>query len=514
LKDLGLSNLNYYRISLYYIKGVSMRLAIFLSITAFFFTECANSSVKSVKIQAKQRQDIKPRVALIIGNSDYKGALSKLSNPINDSRIMRDILTKRGFKIIYRENVGKRDMRKALKEFYKEIRDGKVGLLYFSGHGLELDRQNYIIPIDAKIEEKSDTEYEAISLNKITKRMENANNELNILILDACRNDPFSRAIGTGGLAKIDPPVGLFVSYSTGAGSVASDGKTGGNGLFTRYLVENIQKPLSLQKVFKKTREQVYEASNHKQFPAIYDQTVKGNFFFTKPPKTAKRKSIIEIEDVGGTQSTINITTYPADAKIEIVGLDKKYHKNMKLNNGKYKILISKEGYGTKRLKIDLQSDVNQDIKLTKIASTIATGEDDSSKWNKAIFNGKRSYSFNTANTIKDNYTNLIWTKGDSPKKDWNGAKEYCSSLSIDGYTSWDLPTKRELQYLSDTEKFAPAIDTNYFKVSRDLTHYWTKTAYEADNSEVFGINFLLGGYDNYNKSEQGYIFCVNHKKG
>jgi len=111
---------------------------------------------------------------------------------------------------------------------------------------------------------------------------------------------------------------------------------------------------------------------------------------------------------------------------------------------------------------------------------------------------------------VKDNYTNLVWIKNATSKMDWEGAKKYCQTLSLDGYKNSDLPTKKELQYLSDTSKFAPVIDTNYFNVPRDITHHWTKTLFEADKSRAFGINFLMGGYDNYKKSDQGYVFCVS----
>ena len=132
------------------------------------------------------------------------------------------------------------------------------------------------------------------------------------------------------------------------------------------------------------------------------------------------------------------------------------------------------------------------------------------SHWNSKIFNGQRSYSQNSENTVKDNYTNLVWTKSANIKKSWADAEKYCKNLSLDNYTNWDLPTKKELQYLTDTSKFAPVIDTKYFNIPRDITHHWTKTIFEADKSRAFGINFLAGGYDNYLKSDKGYVFCVS----
>jgi hypothetical protein len=228
----------------------------------------------------------------------------------------------------------------------------------------------------------------------------------------------------------------------------------GGHGLFTEYLIENIKKPMGLQQVFQKTREQVYEASNHKQFPAIYNQIVRGDFYFTIPTTLS-------------TPSASQPTLTPAPTSTQtptIVKVEKK--KEM---------------------------------------------DNITSKWNPKIFNGERSYSKNSEHTVKDNYTNLIWTKDAYMKANWHDAINYCKSLSLDGYENWELPSKKELQYLSDTSKFAPVIDTNYFNVPRDITHHWTKTIFEADKSRAFGINFLAGGYDNYDKSNEGYVFCVSH---
>ncbi len=244
-------------------------------------------------VQVFKKMKSEPRVALVIGNNNYQKPFSSLNNTINDAKAMKNILETRGFKVIYKTNVTKREFDESLEEFYQEIRRGSMGLLYFSGHGLESNGDNYLIPIDAKIKAKSDTQYEAIALNKVTARMQSENDKLNIVILDACRNDPFAKAMGVGGLAKAEPPVGLFVSYATKAGKVSSDGRLGGNGLFTTYLIKYMQEPLSFKDVFQKAREAVYKASNKAQFPAIYDNTINVNFYFTLPNMKQKEDVVV-----------------------------------------------------------------------------------------------------------------------------------------------------------------------------------------------------------------------------
>ena len=297
-----------------------MRYFILLLISTLYFTLYADN--RAVKIKNSSR-NVEQRVALVIGNNDYRGVLSKLSNPVNDARSMRKILKQRGFRVIYSENTTKRGMRNSLNQFYSAIKGGGVGMFYFSGHGIEVDGQNYLIPVDAKIEAKSDTEFEAIALNRITKRMQNMGNRLNIVVLDACRNDPFSRSIGTGGLAKVEP-IGMFVSYSTGAGSVASDGKAGGHGLFTESLIKHMKRGLDLRDVFQQTRAEVYAKSNKKQFPAIYDQTINGRFYFTQPDGSSpqitnyvqptvtqpQRERVSRSKEV---DSSIDISPYPVN---------------------------------------------------------------------------------------------------------------------------------------------------------------------------------------------------------
>jgi len=229
----------------------------------------------------------KRKVALIIGNSNYKGErLNALKNPENDAMEMMNVLKDRGFEIIYDVNVTESKFEEHIKDFNTKLaEDADVGLLFFAGHGIEVNNINYLLPIDATLKYKRDVKYEAINLNDIIDDMKEARNSLNIIILDACRNNPFSdtRAVTKGGLAEVKAPRGLFISYSTGAGNVALDNKKGDNGLFTKYLIEYIKEPLTLQEIFRKTRTKVKEESNGEQDPVVYDNTINSKFYFTQP---------------------------------------------------------------------------------------------------------------------------------------------------------------------------------------------------------------------------------------
>jgi len=238
----------------------------------------ADRALKLKKMSSEQR------VALVIGNNEYK-TMQPLKNPVNDARAMKKALEGRGFDVIYKENATKRDMKKLVKRFTKQISRGGVGMYFYAGHGVNSGGRNYLAGIDSVMTEEEDVEYEALALDYIVTKIKKAGNRLNMVVLDACRNNPFGRS-GGGGLAPIGNAKGLFVAYATEAGSVASDNKKGRNGLFTKHLLSSIDKPgANLAAVFKDARRGVFEESNGRQSPGVYDQTL-GEFYFTLPDKS------------------------------------------------------------------------------------------------------------------------------------------------------------------------------------------------------------------------------------
>ena len=194
------------------------------------------------------------RIALIIGNSNYTDA--PLRNPVNDAVDMAAALKKLDFKAILKTNADQRTMKMSIRSFGKQLSKGGIGLFYFADHGIQYNGRNYLIPVRAEVQSEADVEFEAVDAGRVLAQMERAGNNLNIIILDACRNNPFARSFRSSqrGLAKMDAPTGSILAYSTAPGSVAADG-TGRNGLYTQYLLKHISSSGNrLEDVFKQVR--------------------------------------------------------------------------------------------------------------------------------------------------------------------------------------------------------------------------------------------------------------------
>ncbi|EDZ63604.1 bifunctional periplasmic peptidase (C14 family)/ peptidyl-prolyl cis-trans isomerase (Cyclophilin family) [Sulfurimonas gotlandica GD1] len=236
---------------------------------------------------------IEQRVALVIGNNQYdSNRLGKLQNPINDSRAMKDKLKDLGFKVYYGENLTVREMRKKLRDFGEELQKGGVGLFFFAGHGIESQGQNYLIGKDSNLISEDEIEDETLELSRVINKMNKSGNRLNIVLLDACRNNPFSRSSG-GGLAKVQNAKGMFIAYATSPGEVASDGNKN-NGVFTEQIIKHIDtEGIPIGRMFKRVKKDVYEKTNQKQRPWTHDDII-GDFYFKLPTKSDDKFAALE----------------------------------------------------------------------------------------------------------------------------------------------------------------------------------------------------------------------------
>ena len=255
------------------------------------------------------------RVALVIGNNHYVN-VGGLEKAVADARLMAETLRNVGFEVIEREDLDRRAINLALGQFVDKIGAGGVGLLYFAGHGVQIGGSNYLLPIDVPaLSNQEDLRDEAIDLGRVMERISDAKAKLSILIIDACRDNPFPRVSGrsiggTRGLTIPAAPSGILIVYSAGVNETAIDSlgpnDDSPNGLFTRELVPFIKKPgLRLYDAVRQARKTVADeakAAGGSQNPAIYDQT-DGDFFFvaganeTAPPVTPGTVPMINSHD-------------------------------------------------------------------------------------------------------------------------------------------------------------------------------------------------------------------------
>lgn len=220
-------------------------------------------------------------IALVIGNATYADA--PLKNPVNDATDMAATLKTLGFRVSLHTNLDQNQMKRQIRSFGEQLtQSGAVGLFYYAGHGVQVKGVNYLIPVGAKANSEQEIEYEAVEAGFVFAQMEAANNSANIVILDACRNNPFARSYRSAdkGLAPINAPSGTLIAYATAPGSVASDG-TGRNGLYTQELLKQIKTDnLSIEEAFKRVRVAVRSLTANKQTPWESSSLV-GNFYFS-----------------------------------------------------------------------------------------------------------------------------------------------------------------------------------------------------------------------------------------
>jgi hypothetical protein len=234
-------------------------------------------AVSSVRQQPAQEQ----RVALVIGNSDY--AEAPLRNPVNDARAIAAELRQTRFKVVLLENANLQQMFEAIRDFGDELRSGGVGLFYFAGHGVQIRGRNYLIPVSTQIQREDEVVYRSIDAGQVLQKMETAGNRVNLVILDACRNNPFARTFRSmpAGLAVMEAPVNTLVAFATAPGAVASDG-TGKHGLYTEHLLKNITvEGLRVEDMFKRVRMGVRQDSSGRQTP--WENTSLEVEFFFRP---------------------------------------------------------------------------------------------------------------------------------------------------------------------------------------------------------------------------------------
>ena len=234
------------------------------------------------------------RVALVIGNAKYK-EVAELANPVNDATDMAKALEKLGFEVTLLTNLkNKEAMQNAINNFRSQLRQGGVGLFYYAGHGVQVGGTNYLIPIGESLDYEANTPHRTLSLNEVVALMEEAKTQVNIIIIDACRNNPWyrrwhdPRSTSSNGLAAVGtPPRGTIIAYATKPGSVAKDGIGQRNSPFTSALLQYIQTPnLDVRFMFGNVIESVIKITKEEQEPWTEGNLRGGSGFYLNPQQS------------------------------------------------------------------------------------------------------------------------------------------------------------------------------------------------------------------------------------
>ncbi len=397
------------------------------------------------------------RVALVIGNSTYKDA--PLRNPANDAADMAKVLTQLGFTVSELQNASRIEMIEAFDDFGRKLHRGGVGLFYYAGHGVQVKGLNYLIPIGATIKKSLHVEFEAVDVNRVLAEMEDADNRVNIVILDACRNNPYERRFRSAstGLAMMDAPSGTLIAYSTAPGKVAADG-AGRNSPYTGTLLPTLQlEALEVEKVFKKVRVKVIKESSHQQIP-WESSSLTGDFYFIPPEPflDPSHVKIIRPPDPSDFLPGVQMTMPAAKPSVILRSVPESNFsgdavKEMLRTKGFYDKYKNPGGKGiTYQYELQLEGQV-----------------------------------------VFDATTGLMWQQsGSNNLMIYNDANTYIARLNLDryaGYTDWRLPTLEEAMSLMVPEKLGNDL---YIDPVFNWKQRWIWTSDQDEASRIWCVGF------------------------
>ncbi len=514
-----------------------------------------NSEQRDFTVSSANKSSSMKKLALVIGNSNYSEA--PLKNPVNDARSIARTLQNLGFTVIAKENLTQEGMNEAVREFGDKLGEGMIGLFYFAGHGMQVKGKNYLIPVNSGIKREDEVPFSAFDANRLLAKMDSAHNGLNLVILDACRNNPFERSFRSGGegLAPMDAPSGTLIAYAAKPGMKSKDSNSGGNnGLYTGTLLKYLATPnLTIESLFKKVRIEVKNSSGGEQV-SWEEGGLESDFCFagcngnstllTAPPPSASLQQMAS-PPVEQVEPSTPVTT-PAANNSDNFELT--FWNSIKDSNNPddFKAYLAKypngqfEALAHNRMGKSAPQTAQQTNQTTPVASTSTQS------------NSRYQIMGSDGGIVKDNQTGLMWMRcsvgqtwngttcvGELKRMDWNSAMSYKTTYA--GYSDWRLPTKKELEslvYCSDgnygrpgneeqpyyvergyiicaTNKDkpqpvtkSPTIDVNYFP-NNTPNWFWSSSPDASLRTYSWSVSFSSGYSDNQNKNKDYYIQLV-----
>jgi len=428
---------------------------------------------------------------------------------------MRTALEKLGFDVILRTNANRGQIKQAVRTFESKISRGGVGLFYYAGHGVQVDGTNYIIPVGVDIKKKYDIEEEALKMRYVLGAMEEANNHLNIIILDACRDNPFRGfRSSSSGLARMDVPTGSIIAYATAPGKKAADG-VGRNGTYTAKLLKNLTTPnLSVQEMLNQTGLDVMADTNRKQIPWVSSTPVAKYYLIKgseKPEPLLQTSVAMPESDDPSFDDLMNTAQKKKEQEAEWAKWQAKrkevFDKVKQIDGNKYLDKDQKKAAWERLLKaVDTDNPFSTEDNQMR---TYAMGRIDF--WEKIKPKKKKKsivvkdpecvqrndrFCKIGSGPVLDKNTGLMWASTDNGRNiNWKDAKRYCETYSEGGFTNWRMPTIDELEALYDKTKGYESRDhraTAHITQLIRLTIPWL-WASNTSGSEAALFNFRLG---------------------
>jgi uncharacterized caspase-like protein len=243
----------------------------------------------------KADEDSLTRFALVIGNQNYE--VSPLRNSLNDASAISDMLTDLGFRVFNAEDADAKTMKAVINDFYDVARNhgsnNKLAVVYYAGHAIQINHANYLIPLNIEFDSEETFVSSLYNLSDLFRHMQNSPGLQNIVILDACRDNPFEGSFDSGvsqGLAPVKAPAGTLIAFATEPGGVASDGR-GRNGVYTKHLLRYLNESIAVEEIFKKVRTGVAKDTKNRQIPWEHSSLLSDVYF--SPPKNKNLPNIV-----------------------------------------------------------------------------------------------------------------------------------------------------------------------------------------------------------------------------
>ena len=476
------------------------------------------------------------RLALVIGNGAYKS--SPLKNPINDANDMAHVLTELSFDVILETNANKRTMLTAVDQFGKRLRNAKVGLFFFAGHGLQVKGINYLIPIGAYVTNETDVEIEGFDMRRILGRMEMAASEVNIIFLDACRDNPFKRSFRSTsrGLAKIDAPRGTFIVYATSPGDVAADGE-GRNSPFTKHLLKDIARPnIPIEKLIKKVRRGVLTETYNQQMP-WQTSSLTGDFYFgmkdfgeAKPPNLEPDVSNLAPKDKISFDDILQAAEKNKKEKETWTrwqdSRNSEYETVRKIDSNKYVTAEQKADAWQRFLSMisrdnpyskqddDMRSHARTRVSYWQqksIGKQVTPNQSSPESVPETRIVGRDGHYVAYGNgVVKDTKTDFEWVVGPDRDMTWHEAKSWSETLNIDA-GGWRMPTVDELKTLfnerAGKRNMTPLLKTTGWRV-------WSAETKGSSSAWVFGFHNGIGYFSTRSDPTTARSFALRYRSG